>query len=324
LSYGTNSTQASAIDPLSYAVEQAWKAGIVVVVAAGNTGYQRGNNAPGLADPAYNPYVIGVGGYDTRGTSSFHDDVVGDYSASSAGCGACKNPDFVAVGSHLQGLRVQNSYVDVNHPEGILSDRYFRGSGTSEAAAITSGSIALILQQYPNLTPDQVKRFIAGNGQKVPGADSQAQGGGELNLAALAAKTPQSYVQKFTNATGSGSLERARGADHLTADGVTLTGEQDIFGQPFNALVVAGAEAAGRSWSGGDWNGRTWSGSSWSGRTWSGSSWSGCSWSGSSWSGRTWSGSSWSGSSWSGSTWSGSSWSGRTWSGRSWSGEIWS
>ena len=61
LSYGTNSTQAYGVDPLAYAAEQAWKHGIVVVAAAGNTGYQRGNGAPGLADPAYDPYVIAAG-----------------------------------------------------------------------------------------------------------------------------------------------------------------------------------------------------------------------------------------------------------------------
>ena len=43
LSYGTNSSQDSLSDPLSYAAEQAWKAGIVVVAAAGNSGYQTGH-----------------------------------------------------------------------------------------------------------------------------------------------------------------------------------------------------------------------------------------------------------------------------------------
>ena len=130
LSCGTNSKQSYGVDPLAYAAEQAWKKGIVVVAAAGNTGYQRGNAAPGLANPAYDPYIIGVGGYDYMGTASYSDDVVGAYSASSAGCGAAyKNPDFVADGSHQQGLRVPCSYLDQTHAEGRIDSRYFRGSG---------------------------------------------------------------------------------------------------------------------------------------------------------------------------------------------------
>src|SRR5262249_59392915 len=108
LSYGTNTKQPYDADPLAYAVEQAWKKGIVVIAAAGNTGYQRGKNAPGLADPAYDPYVIGVGGADTQGTAKLDDDKVGSYSASSAGCpgASCKNPDFVSPGSPFQALRL--------------------------------------------------------------------------------------------------------------------------------------------------------------------------------------------------------------------------
>jgi serine protease AprX len=323
LSYGTNTKQPYGVDPLAYAVEQAWKKGIVVVAAAGNTGYQRGKNAPGLADPAYDPYAIGVGGYDTAGTAAFNDDKMGSYSASSAGCGECKNPDFVAVGSHLQGLRVANSWTDSNHPEGRIDDRYFRGSGTSEATAIASGMIALILQKYPNLTPDQVKRLISDNGQKVPGADDQAQGGGEISLAKLAKKQPANYTQKFTNSTGLGSLELSRGSDHVKRDGVVLTGEQDIFGRPFNAAAMANAEAAGNSWSDGSWNGSTWSASTWSASSWSASTWSASSWSGSTWSSSSWSASTWSGSTWSDATWSGSSWSGDSWSGATWAGGSW-
>ena len=323
LSYGTNSRQTYRVDPLAYAAEQAWKAGIVVVAAAGNTGYQKGHGAPGLANPAYNPYVIAVGGYDPMGTLSFKDDRIGSYSASSCGGGSCKKPDFVAVGSHLQGLRVPNSYVDATHPEGVIDSRYFRGSGTSGATAIASGTVALILQKYPDLTPDEVKRFIADKGKKVPGANSESQGRGEIYLLELANKEPKRYEQKHKASTGIGSLELARGSDHLTRDGVVLTGERDIFGREFDAAAIAAAEATGSSWSGGTWNGNSWSGNSWSGNSWSGNSWSGNSWSGNSWSGSSWSGNSWSGNSWSGSTWSGSSWSGTSWSGGAWSGGGW-
>ncbi len=323
LSYGTNSKQPYTTDPLAYAAQLAWKKGIVVVTAAGNTGYQQDNAAQGLANPAYNPYVIGVGGYDTMGTAATGDDAVGGYSASSAGCGSCKKPDFVAVGSHVQGLRVPNGFIDTTHPEGKLGSRYFRGSGTSFAAAITSGAVALILQKYPSLTPDQVKRFIAVNARTLSGADSTVQGSGALNLTALAAATPASYTQSFQNGTGGGSIELSRGSDHLTKDGVVLSGSKDIFGHSFSSAAIAAKAASTGTWTGGTWNGNAWSGNSWSGNSWSGNSWSGNSWSGNSWSSGSWTGNSWSGNSWSGNSWSGNSWSGNSWSSGVWSGGAW-
>src|SRR5436305_3092162 len=64
LSFGTQSTQPYAVDPLAYAVEQAWRHGIVVVVSGGNDG-QDGST---LADPAYDPNLIAVGADDPMGT----------------------------------------------------------------------------------------------------------------------------------------------------------------------------------------------------------------------------------------------------------------
>ena len=314
LSYGTNATQDTALDPLAYAVEQAWMHGIVVVAAAGNSGYL---NKLGLSDPARDPYVIGVGGYDSKGTTVKSDDVAGVYTAGTASA-ADRRPDFVGVGTRLQGLRVPNSFVDSTHPEGRLGDRFFRGSGTSEAAAVTSGTVALILQKYPNLTPDEVKHFLSTYARRNSYDDQSYWGNGRISLFDMASKTPATFAQDWPVSTGAGSLELARGVDHLTNDGVPLAGEIDIFGQPYVTAARAAQEASGASWSGGLWNGSTWSGSSWSGSSWSGSTWSGSTWSGSTWSGSTWSGSTWSGSTWSGSTWSGSSWSGSTWSSTSW------
>jgi serine protease AprX len=325
LSYGTDSIQDPAIDPLAYAAEQAWKAGIVVVAAAGNSGYQLNHGATGIADPADDPFVIGVGGTDTLGTATTGDDVVGSYSASAAACYVtCKNPDFVAPGSHFQGLRVTNGYIDVNHPEGRIDSRYFRGSGTSMSTAFTAGAVALLLQKYPAMTPDQVKAFLAATADHLPYTTNKLQGAGEINLNTLLTATPPAKsAQAFTPSTGTGTLEAARGDDHISMNGIALSGEQDIFGKPFNAAAMAQLEAAGASWSGGTWNGASWSGASWSGASWSGASWSGASWSGASWSSLSWSGNSWSGASWSGASWSGVSWSGASWSGASWSGGSW-
>jgi serine protease AprX len=322
LSYGTNSTQAYGIDPLAFAVEQAWKAGIVVVAAAGNSGYQTGASAQGLADPAYDPQILAVGGADTMGTASPWDDQVGSYSAGAASCStACRAPDVIAPGTHMQGLRVPGSYIDQNNPAGALSDRYFRGTGTSEATAFMSGAVADLLQRYPQLSPDQVKAMVTASCDKLSSFNWKQQGCGELDLGKLLGATVPSLLasqQYNAPSTGTGSLEASRGTDHISQNGVVLQGEQDIFGMPFNSAAIALLEAAGHSWSGNIWNGSSWSGSSWSGSSWSGSSWSGSSWSGSSWSGSSWSGSSWSGSSWSGSSWSGGSWSGGSWLGASW------
>jgi serine protease AprX len=174
------------------------------------------------------------------------------------------------------------------------------------------------------MTPDQVKAYFADNAFSLDGASPLSQGAGEIDLKAmLSAKPPSKYTQRFHLSSGTGSLEASRGEDHLTRDGVVLTGEQDIFGQPFDSTAMAKLEGQGKSWSDGSWNGSSWSGSSWSGSSWSGDSWPGSSWSGSSWSGSSWSDNLWSGSSWSGSSWSGSSWSGSSWSGSSWSGGAW-
>ena len=89
--------------------------------------------------------------------------------------------------------------------------------------------------------------------------------------AARAAKTPTAATQTWPTATGTGSLELARGTAHITdTDGVALTGEQDLFGDAWD----------GRMWSGRMWSGRMWSGDTWSGRMWSGNAWSSAQWGG--------------------------------------------
>ena len=160
LSYGTNSTQPSLVDPLSFAAERAWNAGIVVVAAAGNTGYQRGARRSRVGRPGVQPVRrrgrrLRHQGHDLRISTTRS-----EATRPSSNVRGARRPDFVAVGTKLQGLRVPNSFIDARHPEGLLGTRYFRGSGTSEAAAVTSGTVALVLQKYPQMTPDQVKGFL--------------------------------------------------------------------------------------------------------------------------------------------------------------------
>ncbi len=321
LSYGTDSQQSYLMDPLAFAAEVAWRQGIVVVAAAGNSGFQKTPTGPALSDPAFDPFLIAVGASNPNGTTQLSDDTVPLFSPRPIRPGT-RGVDLVAPGVHMQGLRVPNSYIDVNHSTGVLGDRYFRGSGTSQSAAIVSGAAALILQKYPGATPDQVKRLMVSTGYRL--GMSSASGGGELQLASALTADLSNWTQSWTPSTGVGSLELARGSDHLTQNGVVLVGERDIMGSPFDAASMAALEAQGASWSGGDWNGKSWSGASWSGASWSGASWSGASWSGASWSTCVFSGNSWSGASWSGASWSGASWSGASWSGASWATRNWS
>jgi len=318
LSFGTDSYQSYLLDPLSFAVETAWHAGIVVVAAAGNSGFA----SQGVEDPASNPYLITVGAADTHGTTATSDDTVASFSSNGNGS---RNPDLVAPGIHMESLRVANSYIDATYPSGYISDRFFRGSGTSQAAAVVSGAAALLLQQHPLLSPDQVKAMLTGTATKLSGQSAAAEGAGEINLKkTLTASPPLLAAQLYVASTGLGTMEGARGSVHLSWGGVQLQGEQDIFGHAMNTSLLATALKSATAWVGGVFNGVAWTGSGWVGSQWATTTWTSSSWSSSSWSSSSWSSSSWSSSSWSSSSWSSSSWSSSSWSSSSWSSAAWS
>jgi serine protease AprX len=281
LSFGTPPTRYQS-DLLAYAVEQAWKAGIVVVVSAGNEGDKR----RGLTSPGYDPFVLSVGANDLAGTAAVGDDVVPAWSSRGAG----RNPDLVAPGRSIASLRDPNSALDLAHPEARVGDALLKGSGTSQAAAVVSGAVALLLERRPDLSPDQVKAIIKSTADPLSGPGPDAQGAGRLNLTrALAAPSPDPAAvrQPFEPAAIRGVL----------------------------AKLVAGlssgrhAEVGPVGPDGAKWGGAKWGGSSWGGSSWGGSSWGGSSWGGSSWGGSSWGGSSWGGSSWGGSSWGAAAWS---------------
>ncbi len=319
LAYGTDSLQPYQIDPLSHAVEMAWKAGIVVVVAAGNDG-----NAAPLRNPATNPFVIAVGAAENAGS-------VFDGIASFSNCGTDdRHVDLLAPGRSILSLRNPGSYADTHFPEAAVAGNYFLGSGTSQAAAVVAGGVALLLDKEPDLTPDQVKAALQKSAQYEDDYSRRCQGSGNLDMTALYRQrvlNATTVAQKHYESDGTGSLEAARGTNHVYDEGVPLTGEMDILTSPWTGyctMLDGEPSCVDTLWDGGTFNGASWSGGSWSGGSWSGGSWSSASWSGASWSGASWSSKIWSGGSWSGGSWSGGSWSGGSWSGGSWSGETWS
>jgi Subtilase family len=298
LSFGTDGKQDYTLDPLTYAVERAWFAGIVVVASAGNEGY----GTEKLDNPAYDPFVIAVGADDLRGTITASDDEVPDFSNRGT---SSRRPDLVAPGKSVIGLRVAGSYLDGKYPEGRVGDSYFKGTGTSQSTAVVAGAAALLLSSKPWLNNDQVKRLLMSSASPMPSADPEGRGSGRVNVAAAnQASIPYFGAQKFVKSLGLGSIAKSRGSAVIKdSDGVLLLGDVDIFGEPYNVAL------SGNSWSGGTWNGNSWSGNSWSGNSWSATTWLGNSWSGNSWSTLAWLGNSWSGNSWSGNSWSCNFWS---------------
>jgi serine protease AprX len=321
LSYGTDSAQASSVDPLAPAVEQAWKHGIVVVAAAGNDG----KAAKELADPGYDPYVIAVGGDDPLGTVDPADDVVPSF----AQHGTTHRPvDVTAPAVHVIGLRVPGSFVDgLASNTGQVGSRFQRGSGTSEATAIVSGVVALVLQRYPGAAPDQVKALLGATATRLASGNANAPGQrvhwgyGIVNAArAVAAGLPDAGAVAQTGAasTGAGTLNATRNGVYVTDAGINLTGQQDIFGQAFDSAAMASAQARAGAWTGGIWNGHRWSGDGWEGHRWSSTTWTGTDWAGTTWDGHRWSGTTWDGHRWSGTGWGGAQWTGSTWDDSRW------
>ena len=315
LSLGTTSTQSYTIDPLAQAAENAWKHGIAVVVSAGNDG----TSSNSVGDPATDPYLITVGAEDPNGTVTPTDDTVPAFSQRGNGS---RRPDVVAPGAYVNGLNVPGSALATQFPNAVFG-RFIRGSGTSQAAAIVSGAVADMLSVNPAWTPDQVKAALTSTATRIAVNNPNFVGAGLVNVAGASAANPGASRQLWAPALGTGSLEAARGNAHIAYNGVTLTGEQDIFGNPWVPAVMVPAEQAGTAWNGGVYNNATWTGTGWSSVTWSSVTWSSVTWSSVTWSSVTWSSVTWSSVTWSSVTWSSVTWSSVTWSSALWASYLW-
>jgi len=184
LSLGRPVQESYALDPLCQAVEAAWNAGIVVVAAAGNDGRDNSAGTYGygtIAAPGNDPYVITVGAMKTNGTYSTTDDTIATYSSKGpTGFDQIVKPDLVAPGNRVVSDDNMAATLPKNYPANIahlsyyqttnvttLSNQYFTLSGTSMATPVVSGAAALLLQQYPSLTPDQVKARLMKTASKA-------------------------------------------------------------------------------------------------------------------------------------------------------------
>ena len=280
LSLGRPVIESYTLDPLCQAVEAAWKAGIVVVVAAGNAGRDNsmGTNGYGtIQSPGNDPYVITVGATDTNGTYTRADDKVASYSSKGPTLiDHIVKPDLVAPGNNVVSILAPNTTLASLYPNTLInysyyesgwvmgkSRDYYRLSGTSMATPVVAGAAALLIQKNPSLTPDQVKARLMKTATKVLPpfntaidsltlqsfsyqADIFTVGAGYLDINAALASTDLATLPALSPAV---ALDPTTKQVYLVRNyslcwGDSLTwGDLQVFGSSvFNGLLGSGAD----------------------------------------------------------------------------------
>ena len=152
LSLGHPVAEPMGLDPLVEACEAAWQAGLVVVTSAGNLGLH-GNGT--ITSPGNGSRLLTVGALDDLDTLDLFDDEVAPFSSRGPPIfDFVVKPDLLAPGHSIISLRAPHSSIDVSHPEGRVNvdggpaglarePLYFQMSGSSMAAALVSGSVAV-------------------------------------------------------------------------------------------------------------------------------------------------------------------------------------
>lgn len=240
-------------NPISAAIEILWFNGIVVVVSAGNNG--SGNNNGILYPPANDPFVITVGATDDKGTPSISDDVLASFSAYGVTAEGFAKPDIVAPGTDIISL-LAGTGVELaqGHPDHRVDgfaggkDHYFRISGTSMAAAVVSGAVALLLQDEPGLNPDQVKHRLMATARPFAGPAAGSTGAGYLDI----------YAAVHGNT-------RASANTGIAANQLLLTGSQPIVWGSVN-------------WNSVNWNSVNWNSVNWNSVNWNSVNWNSLYW----------------------------------------------
>lgn len=202
LSFGASVTESYVTDPLCQAVENAYEAGLVVVVAAGNCGridpedQYSGTRYGGITSPGNHPLVITVGATATNETTGYGDDTVASYSSRGPTVyDQIAKPDLVAPGNQVTSLLTAGTLAS-SYPELIQSVGgvdCLQLSGTSQATPTVAGAIALMLEADGSLSPDTVKARLMRSAVKdwhsSTTFETYARGAGLLDVGGALADT---------------------------------------------------------------------------------------------------------------------------------------
>lgn len=155
--------------PLNLATRALYQAGISVVFAAGNGGPSQ-NSQNGLSVA---PWVIGV-------AAARNDGVLAHFSARGIRDDPLYHPTITAPGVQIIGARDPSSFIGLVSA-GRATDRYVTLSGTSQAAAHVSGTLALMLEANPHLRPHEARMILVQTADPMADYDESEVGGGFLN-----------------------------------------------------------------------------------------------------------------------------------------------
>ena len=223
LSLGHPVTEPAATDPLCEEVQKAVSAGIVVVVSAGNSG-KAADGSPvlgGITSPGNSPFALTVGALNTWGTVARSDDSVTTYSSRGpTRYDLAVKPDVAAPGNKIISLEAAGSTLSAGYPvlhvAGSGSNAYMQLSGTSMAAPMVSGGVALLLQGNRALSPAQIKLALQSSATYVPEGGLVGAGAGSVNFWGARKIAANGLVASLVT-TVSGLLTPASGASFWDA-----------------------------------------------------------------------------------------------------------
>jgi serine protease AprX len=181
---------------------------------------------------------------ETGAWLSFLEDYEAPFSAHGLTTDGFTKPDILAPGTGIISVLAPKSPWAAQYAYRVVGGQYIRLSGTSMSAPLVTGAVALLLQDEPNLTPDQVKYRLTHSSRTVKGWDGEKE-------------VTYPYLDVYAAVTGT-STESANA------------------GLPINSLLFTGSDPV--TWTAVNWNAVNWNAVNWNAVNWNAVNWNGISW----------------------------------------------